>query len=61
MNEIEDKSSTSSTNDSKQVTHTQITFGLVTLNHFGISVQDLDRSIAFYRALTGQDPTATGT
>jgi hypothetical protein len=36
-------------------------FGLLTLNHFGISVQDLDRSIAFYRALTGQDPTATGT
>jgi len=61
LNEIEDKSSTSSTNDSKQVTHPQITFGLVTLNHFGISVQDLDRSIAFYRALTSQDPTATGT
>jgi catechol 2,3-dioxygenase-like lactoylglutathione lyase family enzyme len=59
MDEIEDKPPTSSTNDSKQ-TVPQITFGLVTLNHFGISVRDLNRSIAFYRALTGQEPAATG-
>jgi catechol 2,3-dioxygenase-like lactoylglutathione lyase family enzyme len=60
MDEIEDKPPTSSTNDSKQAVP-QTTFGLVTLNHFGISVRDLDRSIAFYRALTGQEPAATGT
>ena len=60
MDEIEDKPPTSSTNDSKQAIP-QTTFGLVTLNHFGISVRDLDRSIAFYRALTGQEPAATGT
>lgn len=60
MDEIEDKPQTSSTNDSKQAVP-QTTFGLVTLNHFGISVRDLDRSIAFYRALTGQEPAATGT
>jgi len=60
MDEIEDKPTTSSTNDSKQAVP-QTTFGLVTLNHFGISVRDLDRSIAFYRALTGQEPAATGT
>ena len=60
MDEIEGKLPTFSTNDSKQVIP-QTTFGLVTLNHFGISVRDLDRSIAFYRALTGQEPAATGT
>ncbi|HEX2169127.1 MAG TPA: VOC family protein [Nitrososphaera sp.] len=47
-------------NDSKQSTP-QTTFGLVTLNHFGISVRDLNRSIEFYRALTGQEPAAIGT
>ena len=35
-------------NDKKQ-NNPQTTFGLVTLNHFGISVRDLDRSIVFYR------------
>lgn len=60
MEEIEEKPSTSSTNDSKQVVP-QTTLGLMTLNHFGISVKDLDRSVAFYRALTGQDPAAMGT
>src|SRR5215212_9307745 len=59
MDEIVDKCRASSTMDSKQATP-QTTFGLVTLNHFGISVKDLDRSIAFYRALTGQEPAATG-
>src|SRR4051812_25162128 len=59
MDEIEDKLPTFSTNDRNQVIP-QTTFGLVTLNHFGISVRDLDRSIAFYRALTGQEPAATG-
>jgi catechol 2,3-dioxygenase-like lactoylglutathione lyase family enzyme len=33
---------------------------LVTLNHFGISVRDLHRFIAFYRALTGLEPASTG-
>ena len=33
---------------------------MVTLNHFGISVRDLHRFIAFYRALTGQEPASTG-
>jgi catechol 2,3-dioxygenase-like lactoylglutathione lyase family enzyme len=47
-------------NDSKQIIP-QTTFGLVTLNHFGISARDLDRSIAFYTAITGQEPAATGT
>ena len=47
-------------NDSKQIIP-QTTFGLVTLNHFGISVRDLDRSIEFYRALTGEEPAAIGT
>ena len=47
-------------NDRKQI-NPQTTFGLVTLNHFGISVRDLDRSIEFYRALTGQEPAAIGT
>ena len=47
-------------NDRKQI-NPQTTFGLVTLNHFGISVQDLDRSIEFYQALTGQEPAAIGT
>src|SRR5215213_3750168 len=59
MDEIVDKCRASSTMDSKQATP-QTTFGLVTLNHFGISVRDLDRSIAFYRALTGQEPESTG-
>jgi catechol 2,3-dioxygenase-like lactoylglutathione lyase family enzyme len=59
MDEIIDKCRTSSTKDSKQAIP-QTTFGLVTLNHFGISVRDLDRSIAFYRALTGQEPASTG-
>jgi catechol 2,3-dioxygenase-like lactoylglutathione lyase family enzyme len=59
MHEIEDKPPASSAKESKQVIP-QTTFGLVTLNHFGISVRDLDRSIAFYRALTGQEPAATG-
>ena len=53
MDEIEDKLPTFSTNDRNQVIP-QTTFGLVTLNHFGISVRDLDRSIAFYRSLTGR-------
>jgi catechol 2,3-dioxygenase-like lactoylglutathione lyase family enzyme len=47
-------------NDRKQI-NPQTTFGLVTLNHFGISVRDLDRSIEFYWALTGQEPAAIGT
>src|SRR5215210_6698692 len=59
MDEIEDNSPNFSANDSKRAIP-QTTFGLVTLNHFGISVRDLDRSIAFYRALTGQEPAATG-
>ncbi|MFK3983960.1 VOC family protein [Micromonospora sp. NPDC050397] len=32
------------------------TFGLDTAAHVGISVSDLDRSVAFYRALTGLEP-----
>jgi hypothetical protein len=60
MEEIPDKPSTYSVKDSKQAVP-QTTFGLATLNHFGISVRDLDRSIAFYRALTGQEPAGTGT
>jgi hypothetical protein len=59
MDEVIDKCRTSSTKDSKQAI-LQTTFGLVTLNHFGISVRDLDRSIAFYQALTGQEPASTG-
>jgi catechol 2,3-dioxygenase-like lactoylglutathione lyase family enzyme len=59
MDELVDKCRTSSTKDSKQAIP-QTTFGLVTLNHFGISVRDLDRSIAFYQALTGQEPASTG-
>ena len=47
-------------NDSKQIIP-KTTFGLFTLNHFGISVRDLDRSIEFYRALTGEEPAAIGT
>lgn len=31
-------------------------FGLDVANHVGIAVRDLDRSVAFYRALTGQEP-----
>ncbi|GAA1772295.1 VOC family protein [Streptomonospora arabica] len=30
--------------------------GLASVNHVGITVADLDRSIAFYRALTGREP-----
>jgi catechol 2,3-dioxygenase-like lactoylglutathione lyase family enzyme len=60
MDEVRDVSLTSSSKDSKQAIP-QARFGLVTLNHFGISVRDLDRSIMFYRALTGQEPAATGT
>jgi catechol 2,3-dioxygenase-like lactoylglutathione lyase family enzyme len=60
MDGIEDKPPTPSTNHGKQAVP-QTTFGLVTLNHFGISVRDLDRSIAFYRALTGQQPAMSGT
>ncbi|WP_049580221.1 VOC family protein [Streptomyces sp. SBT349] len=30
--------------------------GLTKANHVGIAVRDLDRSIAFYRALTGREP-----
>jgi catechol 2,3-dioxygenase-like lactoylglutathione lyase family enzyme len=59
MNEFVDNRMTSSAKDSTQAVP-QTKFGLVTLNHFGISVEDLDRSIAFYRALTGQEPEATG-
>jgi hypothetical protein len=44
MDEIVDKCRTSSTKDSKQAIP-QTTFGLVILNHFGISVRDLDRSM----------------
>jgi len=60
MDEIEDKLSALSNNKSGQALP-QTTFGLITLNHFGISVGDLDQSIAFYRALTGKEPVATGT
>ena len=59
MDEIVDKCPISSAKDSKQAIP-QTTFGLGNLNHFGISVEDLDRSIAFYRALTGREPVATG-
>ena len=59
MHKIVDKRSISSAKDSRQAIP-ETTFGLVALNHFGISVEDLDRSIAFYRALTGQEPVATG-
>jgi catechol 2,3-dioxygenase-like lactoylglutathione lyase family enzyme len=34
--------------------------GLTTLNHFGVSVSDLDESIAFYSALTGTEPAGRG-
>ena len=37
------------------------TLGLNTLNHFGIGVSNLERSIEFYRALTGLDPVDSGT
>ncbi|MDG4786185.1 VOC family protein [Micromonospora sp. WMMD1102] len=33
-----------------------VSIGLDTAAHVGISVADLDRSVAFYRALTGLDP-----
>ncbi|HJU35203.1 MAG TPA: VOC family protein [Nitrososphaera sp.] len=61
MDDIEEKLPASSTDDDGKELLPQTTFGLVNLNHFGISVLELDRSIAFYRALTGQDPTAIGT
>jgi catechol 2,3-dioxygenase-like lactoylglutathione lyase family enzyme len=38
------------------VPNTDIGVRLMTANHVGIAVRDLDRSIAFYRALTGQEP-----
>ncbi len=60
MDETREVPLASSRKDSKQVIP-QASFGLVTLNHIGISVRDLDRSIMFYRALTGQEPAATGT
>ncbi|MDQ3835967.1 MAG: hypothetical protein M3270_03415 [Thermoproteota archaeon] len=60
MDEIGNVPLTSSSKDNKQVIP-QATFGLITLNHFGISVRDLDHSIMFYRALTDQEPAATGT
>jgi catechol 2,3-dioxygenase-like lactoylglutathione lyase family enzyme len=37
------------------------TIGLNTLNHFGVGVSDLERSIEFYRALTGESPVDSGT
>lgn len=37
------------------------TIGLTKGAHVGISVSDLDRSIAFYSALTGREPVASGT
>jgi len=57
MDEIEDKLPTLTSKGSDQALP-QTTFGLITLNHFGVSVRDLDRSIAFYRAITGQEPAA---
>ncbi|MFL6409020.1 MAG: VOC family protein [Nitrososphaeraceae archaeon] len=60
MDEIKDVPLTSSSKDSKQVIP-QATFELVTLNHFGVSVRDLDCSIMFYCTLTRQEPAATGT
>ena len=35
--------------------------GLNVLNHFGVGVSNLERSIAFYKALTGEDPVDSGT
>lgn len=37
------------------------TIGLNTLNHFGIGVSNLERSIEFYHALTGEPPIDRGT
>jgi catechol 2,3-dioxygenase-like lactoylglutathione lyase family enzyme len=37
------------------------TLGLNTLNHFGVGVSNLERSIEFYQALTGEPPVDTGT
>lgn len=34
--------------------------GLNLLNHFGVAVRDLDRSVAFYRALSGEEPSGRG-
>jgi catechol 2,3-dioxygenase-like lactoylglutathione lyase family enzyme len=56
---IADDSQTDLPEDDKQAIP-QTTFGLATLNHFGVSVRDLDRSIAFYSALTGEEPAGTG-
>ena len=37
------------------------TIGLNVLNHFGIGVSNLERSIEFYKALTGESPIDSGT
>ncbi|MCI2419584.1 VOC family protein [Saccharopolyspora sp. K220] len=39
---------------------TTTTIGLTKAAHVGISVSDLDASIAFYRALTGVEPVVAG-
>jgi len=36
------------------------TIGIAKAAHVGISVSDLDRSVAFYRVLTGVEPSAHG-
>lgn len=40
--------------------NTTKTIGITRAAHAGISVADLDRSIAFYSALTGREPVARG-
>jgi catechol 2,3-dioxygenase-like lactoylglutathione lyase family enzyme len=42
------------------MTDTSVTIGITRGAHVGISVSDLDRSIAFYAALTGNEPVAGG-
>ncbi len=42
--------------ESKQATPKQA-LGFRTMNHFGVAVRDLERSVAFYRALTGEEPS----
>lgn len=42
------------------MTDTSTTIGLTRAAHAGISVSDLDRSVAFYSALTGREPVASG-
>jgi catechol 2,3-dioxygenase-like lactoylglutathione lyase family enzyme len=37
------------------------TIGVNVLNHFGVGVSNLERSIEFYQALTGEPPVDTGT